>query len=559
MKLTLFSSRWFRYLTNTFVLATCFRCTSALAVGCKVTNAHAPSEAESAFLHSEYDRATTLYQAQLQSNPNDPALTAGLAMVLLKQQKVREAEQVVQKALSHNPASAVLLTSLGEVHYREGAPWLAKADVDAAMKADPCYPRLHLLYARVLRLNSFYATAAKEIATAYALDPADPQIRLQWIDTLPIKEHVTELETYLSKANGDDPDTTRDLRYSLEYLKQQLVTPRRSCRLVSNTSTSTIPFADMMYDAKRIRAFGLDVKFNDHNARLQINTEDGGLVISRSVAEHAGLKLLTKAEIGGIGSEDLKPGHIAIVDDIRIGSLEFRDCEVLVIDQRNIVDSDGLIGLDVFSNFLVTLDYPVHKLLLAPLPPRPDDTASAAPTLETASDPGGGDSAKAPEIRTVRLTLPSVAPHDRYVAPEMKDWTAIYRIDQNLLIPASMNNSKPTMFLLATSAPSTAVSPDVAREVTKLRVIDGMHIRGTDGRLDKVYNTESITFKFANISQKVDGVIAFAMPSFSKDLGMEVSGFIGTTALDQMTIGIDYRDGLMKFSYNPERAGKQGR
>jgi hypothetical protein len=34
---------------------------------------------------------------------------------------------------------------------------------------------------------------------------------------------------------------------------------------------------------------------------------------------------------------------------------------------------------------------------------------------------------------------------------------------------------------------------------------------------------------------------------------MEISGFIGYTALSQMTINIDYRDGLMKFSYDPNR------
>jgi hypothetical protein len=38
-----------------------------------------------------------------------------------------------------------------------------------------------------------------------------------------------------------------------------------------------------------------------------------------------------------------------------------------------VVDSDGLIGMDVFSRFLITLDYPMRKLLLAPLPPRPND------------------------------------------------------------------------------------------------------------------------------------------------------------------------------------------
>ena len=34
---------------------------------------------------------------------------------------------------------------------------------------------------------------------------------------------------------------------------------------------------------------------------------------------------------------------------------------------------------------------------------------------------------------------------------------------------------------------------------------------------------------------------------------MEVAGFIGITALGQMTISIDYRDGLIKFDYDARR------
>lgn len=557
MTLAFLSSRWCRCLTAAFIFAACLQGTSALAVGCKVAAAHVASEAESAFLHSDYDRAVTLYQAQLQSNPADPALTASLTTVLLRQQKVNEAEDIVQKALSNNPKSAILLTSLGEVQYRQGTPWLAAANIDAAMKIDLCYPQLHLLYARLLRLNSFYASASKEIATAYSLDPYDPQIRRRWLDTLPINERISELETYLATGGGDDPDTIKSLRFYLEYLKQQLVTPHKACRLVSNTNTATIPFAAMMRDATHIRAFGLDVKFNDHNARLQIDTGASGLVISRSVAEHAGLKQFSRMEVGGIGSEGRKSGYIAVVDDIKIGSLEFHDCEVRVVDERNVVDNDGLIGMDVFSRFLVTLDYPLRKLLLAPLPPRPDDITPAQPTLETTSDAASADSSTA-ETKTSTPKTVFKGPRDRYVAPEMKDWTHIYRIGHSLLIPASLNNSKLKMFLLDTGAFSTTISPDVAREVTKVHANDRMRVHGINGKVDNVYSADSITFHFANISQKVEDVVAFATPSISKGLSMEVSGFIGYTALAQMTIGIDYRDGLMKFSYDPNRGYKFG-
>jgi hypothetical protein len=37
---------------------------------------------------------------------------------------------------------------------------------------------------------------------------------------------------------------------------------------------------------------------------------------------------------------------------------------------------------------------------------------------------------------------------------------------------------------------------------------------------------------------------------------MEVSGLIGYTALAHLTINIDYRDGLMKFAYDPNRGFK---
>jgi hypothetical protein len=135
----------------------------------------------------------------------------------------------------------------------------------------------------------------------------------------------------------------------------------------------------------------------------------------------------------------------------------------------------------------------------------------------------------------------------------MKDWTHIYRVGHDLLLPASLNNSPPKLFIVDTGAFSTTVTPEVAREVTKVHSQDNISVHGVSGKVDKVYTADSITFRFANIAQKVDGVIAFETPALSKNLNMEVAGFIGITALGQMTISIDYRDGLMKFDYDAKR------
>jgi predicted aspartyl protease len=549
-----FSSCVGRCIAIFLLLAVCGETKLAQAATCTVSGAHHPSEPEDAFLHSDYDRAATLYQAQLQQKPNDPVLTADLVEVLLQQQKVTEADALVQKALTQNPQSPVLMTALGEVQYRAGTPWLAFPTVNVSIKLDPCNPQSRLLSARILRLNSYYAASASEISMAHALDPTNPRIRSRWLDTLPRKERIAELEAYLASANGEDSETIKRLHFYLDYLKQQEVEPHKACRLVSNTETATIPFVNLMRDATHIRAFGLDVKLNQHDARLQIDTGASGLLISRSIADHAGLKQFSRSEVGGVGNQGNKASYTAFADDIKIGSLEFKDCAVQVLDKGEVLDNDGLIGMDVFSRFVVTLDYPMRKLLLAPLPPRPNDTSGLKPALETHGNTNEDESADNTAATTSSTSKPAAhGPYDRYIAPEMKDWTRVYRAGHNLLLPASLNDSSPKLFILDTGAFSTTVTPEVAREVTKVHSQDYIVVHGVSGKVDKVYTADAITFKFANIAQKVNDVVAFATPGLSRNLNMEVAGLIGITALGQMTISIDYRDGLVKFAYDANR------
>ena len=538
----------------TIIIAVCGGGSPAAAATCNVISAHHPSDAEDAYLHSDYDRAVVLYQAQLQQKPGDTALTAGLTEVFLKQQKITEAEDLIQKALTQNPQSAVLMVALGKVQYRAGTPWLALATADAASKLDPCNAQARLLNARLLRLNSYYASAAQEISTAHTLDPSDPGIRRRWLDTLPRKDRITALEEFLAGANGEDPETLRGLQFYLNYLKQQAIEPHKPCRLVSTTDTANIPFTYLLRDATHIRAFGLDVKLNDRDARLQIDTGASGLLISRSVADHAGLKQFSRTEVGGIGSQGTKDAYTTFADDIKIGPLEFKDCAVEVVNKGNVADSDGLIGMDVFSHFLVTLDYPMRKLVLAPLPPRPNDTGGVTPSLETQGNTNEDESSGNTSAPPTPSPKPAAhGPYDRYVAPEMKDWTHVYRIGHDLLLPASLNNGQPKLFILDTGAFSTTVSPEVAREVTKVHSQDSISVHGVSGKVDKVYTADNITFRFANVSQRVEDVVAFSTSTVSKNLDMEVGGFIGITALGQMTISIDYRDGLMKFAYDANR------
>jgi Tetratricopeptide repeat len=92
-----------QYLAAGFVLSLFIGGHSARAASCKIAATHTPSEADQAFLHSDYERALTLYQEQLQQKPNDPALTSSLAQVFLRQQQIKEADDVIKRRLPWTP------------------------------------------------------------------------------------------------------------------------------------------------------------------------------------------------------------------------------------------------------------------------------------------------------------------------------------------------------------------------------------------------------------------------------------------------------------------------
>jgi tetratricopeptide (TPR) repeat protein len=556
---------------------------AALADSCRVAAPPVPTPAEESFLAADYDKAAALFRAGLATEPNDPRLTAGLLQVLLHQQKVDEAATIVNAAVTAKPGSAVLLAAKGEVEYRQGLPWdAARSFVDAG-KADPCLARVHLDYARTARLNSAYATARSEIETAHKLDPYDPDIHGEWIATLSPRERVAELEKYLASKNGKDAEEQRHMQQLLDHLKKTLDEPHKPCRLVSTTASTEIPFAPLMYDVRHIRAFGLDVKLNEHRAKLEIDTGAGGLLVSRSVAQHAGLKSFSEVDVGGIGDQGKKTGYVAFADSIQIGNLEFHDCAVRVLDNSRMMDIDGLIGMDVFSKFLVTLNYPDRKLSLGPLPVRPgeapvapslgtgtseeDDAQKTAPASTaqppgTAAGPAGSPSTNpsgtlAETPAAAPKTLTARGPFNRYIAPEMKDYTPVYRVGHALILPVALNLSKLKLFILDTGAWATSISPNSAREVTKVHSNDREHVQGLAGSVDRMYTADNINFAFAKVSQSIRDVPSFDTSQVSKDTGIEISGFLGARTLELTTIHIDYRDGLVKFDYDPIKARQQ--
>ncbi len=501
---------------------------SLLAQNCPVIHHPAPSEADAAFVAGKFSQAADLYRSALAKNPEQPGAAEGLIRALLRQQKVLEAADAVHSLIGDKQPSASMLTLRAEVELRQGEPWTAANTAVAALKLDSCNPRSLLVLARLSAINSRNATAQKLFASAYRLDPEDPEIRSAWIDSLPPAERIPQLESYV--ASGGASEVLNDRRQQLEQLKAWAGNPHPPCTLTSKVASSEISFSSLRTVRGDTVFPAIDIQVNHHNARLGIDTSynprlpiDGmsGLLILKSAAEKMGLTPLFKNMVPGIGWQGPRPGYVAYADAISIGNLEFHNCAIQVMEPDFWSDADGVISLNLLSDFLVTLDYPAHKLLLDPLPPLP-------------GNPHG------------------VVAIDRYIAPEMKDYTPLYRAGNDLILPVIVNRKFPMLFLVDTSMAYTMLSAEAAHEINDGHKDPRYEARSTNGRIDYTFSAGDVALSFANMTQNVTHIATFDTARFTHDGEMEISGFLADATLRQMKVHIDFRDGLIKMEFDPQ-------
>jgi hypothetical protein len=201
---------------------------------------------------------------------------------------------------------------------------------------------------------------------------------------------------------------------------------------------------------------------------------------------------------------------------------------------------DGLIGPDVFRDYLVTLDYPGRELRLGPLPAIPNQSSKVASLSTT------GDNTETP------VSLADSA-KDRYIAPEMKDWTPVFRSQHMLIVPTLINTSPVKLFLLDTGAAMSLLSPSAAKEVGKVSDFTGVELKGVNGVVRKVPAVGNVSMMFAQIKQTRRNMLILDTGGISRGAGVELSGIIGIPVLRELVLSIDYRDNLIHVTYDPKK------
>jgi tetratricopeptide (TPR) repeat protein len=499
----------------------------------------APAAGSGASLHDaqhlyrtgKLDAAVAEY-TQLESGPQAALAYAGITDVYLAKKDPPDAYAAAAKAMEFAPKSPEAQVAQGEALFRQGRIHEAEAVFVAVINSGVENPRAYYGLARVSQTITYFHRMKTMIDKAHELDPNDREITRMWMGTRTLGERIRALQDYLAQETDDDAETRTDLERELVALQGTPPMGAHPCRMTSETKSTTTDLRELLDSPTRLRGYGLDVKFNGTTGHLLLDTGAAGILIDQKLAAKAGVEHVVESSIGGIGDQGSAGAYVGHVEKIQVGDIEFADCNVRVIDQNSVINSDGLIGAVEFSHFLVELDMPNRKMRLSQLPPRPNEQ----PT-QTALGSGPAASA-APRF------------FDRYVAPEMQDYTRIFRINHMLLIPTSMNNSVGKLFLIDTGSLTNIVTPEAAREVTKVGSDPTVRVKGVNGEVKNVFSANQLTLTFANLRQENQDMISVDMKKMSDGAGTEISGTLGFTVLRMLDIKIDYRDALVWFGYN---------
>jgi len=507
------------------------------------------SPGDLAMSHDDYTKAIDLYKIESKAaGPEGERAHAALVRALLAANRLKEAEDEAKAWVAASPNDPWSGVALGEVQWRQGYLTDAAKNLQDVSKKDPCNPQIHVDIARFYRFSDMMAAAKQEMEAAHTLDPVDDDIAGRWMQMQPRSIQLAELTKYLDRATF----LSDNERKSLERRKTRLTQPpAEPCRLANAVQSTTIPYRGLQNGPNAPISWGLNVSFDGKERRMEIDTGADGLTLTKAAAAALHLVPETHFQVGGVGDQGSVDATVAKVKSIKIGNLEFQNCDVQVLGSdtvevvggdgtlhpvKRLGDLDGLIGGDVFKDFILTLDFPGHVLKLDPLPAIP-----GAATNVASLDTGAAEAADDAPLQ------------NRYVDPSMKDWTKVYSVGSKLIVPVHLNDGPIRLFIVDTGASSDLISPQAAREVTHVSNGTEDDYFGVSGQVKKTFTTDELTLSFAGLRKLTQGMTAIDMSSSTRYAGIDISGFLGAPTLHQLTVRIDYRDRLVGFSYDPKR------
>jgi tetratricopeptide (TPR) repeat protein len=469
-----------------------------------------------AFRAGDYKTAVPLLSAAAGSDPKNAAVRAALLSALVYEGKLEEASEAADLAAANFPNSPEVTAARGEFAFYMGDVPQAEKLFKDALKIHDSTPRAYYGLSRLYRAASLFRSARLLCLKAHELDPDDAYITLGWLRYVP-REKREELAGSFAAAH---PWFYRNLQQqeSTASILRNEVGERRAFEPDGERTEPTLKLELLMSSPTRPRGVGLQLSIEGHRPlRVLLDTGASGILLTQAAIDKAGLNHVGTSEAWGIGDRGPKKTFLSVAQTCQIGSLKYKTCVFEAIEGKGRIagDEDGLLGADVFSDYLIQLDFQRHQMHLTPLPPRPPD-------------PQG---------------------YDRTIPPEEAGFTKVFRSGSHLFVPTKFNDKLWGLFLLDTGAALVNVDTTFAQLATKLHGDSYMRVRGVSGEVKDVFEADKAYLQFSHFRQNNLGLTAFNLNNSPDHQEFRISGVLGLPVLAMFRLTLDYRNGLVNFDY----------
>jgi tetratricopeptide (TPR) repeat protein len=469
-----------------------------------------------AFEAADYDTAIPLLQSAVALTPKDTVLQAALLSALVYKGRIEEASDAADSDAINFPGSPEVIAARGDYEFYMGNMPEAEKLYKTAAKLNGQMARAYYGLYRLYCALSFYRMGRLFCLKAHELDPEDALITQAWLRYVPAEKRNELLSPFaaahpwLYKHYEEELETSKELSAELNK--------RKPFEVEGGPQETTLHLMLMMNDAQHARGVGLEFRIgNGHPLRLLLDTGASGIVLRQTAVDKAELNHLGSGEAWGVGDKGKRKIFAAVADTCTIASIKFKTCIIRATEGKARIagDEDGLIGADIFADYLITIDFQKHLLHLKPLPPRP----------------------------------PNPQGYDREVSPEEANFTPVFRFGHHLLVTTTVNRKSTGLFLIDTGAGISNVDSTFARLSTKIRGNDYLHVRGVSGEVKNVFEADKAELRFSHFEQKNLGLTAFNLNNQAEHQEVRLAGVLGMPVLAMFRLTIDYRNGLVNFDY----------
>jgi len=419
----------------------------------------------------------------------EPASTERVRELL---DKDRWTEALVEaRALVAETPSPAASAALGEALYRAGLIDDAGAALASLAASDdaPARALAQLGLVRVAQGKDGEAVALMERAVAAA--PRDPWVVYRASGAARSRaDAIALLETYLDTAPSDDPDRLEGARGTIRLYTA--LGERKVWVPVTSPERLEVPLTPL---AGTGGGYFLEATLaRKKKIRLLLDTGSTGLFVVERAVKKGGLTPLSLETVFAGGGSGRTQSSRGLLSRFAIGGLEFSDA--LVTTTKDEFDPQGrihgVLGLNVFSGYRVTLDLTKGRLILEPC----------------AADPAG-------------------APY--------------WDVGGQMLVSASATAGPEGLFLFDTGATRSMIARSFVDRVPGAQIEGPAGVRTYGGNVAGASAVRGVRVRFLDV-ESADG------PMYTSDLtqrsrlgGVEVSGFLGMDLLDGTTIVVDTR------------------